>query len=73
MGAKDPRVYQTGPGAIEGGRTEFGPPTGFGGEVVLPDLTSTTEHELAELRDAVKYEGKLAYYVALCLTSIGSE
>ena len=42
-------------------------------ELVLPDLTSSSERELADLRDSVKYEGLLAYYVALCLTSIGTE
>ena len=42
-------------------------------EIVLPDLTSCGERELAELRDAVHYEGTLAAYVALCLTSVGSE
>ncbi len=44
-----------------------------GDDVILPDLTSSSERELAELRDAVKNEGTLAYYVALCLTSIGTE
>ena len=43
------------------------------GEVVLPDLTSSSERELADLRDAVKYEGHLAYYVAMCVTSVGTE
>ena len=42
-------------------------------EIILPDLTSTGERELADLRDAVKYEGLLAYYVAMCITSIGTE
>ena len=42
-------------------------------DLVLPDLTSTGERELAELRDAVHYEGMLAAYVALCLTSLASE
>ena len=42
-------------------------------EIVLPDLTSSGERELADLRDAVKYEGLLAYYVAMCVTSIGME
>ena len=42
-------------------------------EIILPDLTSTAERELADLRDAVKYEGLLAYYVAMCITSIGTE
>ena len=41
--------------------------------VILPDLTSTAERELADLRDSVKYEGLLAYYVAMCITSVGSE
>ena len=44
-----------------------------GEEIVLPDLTSSGERELADLRDAVKYEGLLAYYVAMCVTSIGTE
>ena len=42
-------------------------------EIILPDLTSTGERELADLRDAVKYEGLVAYYVAMCITSIGTE
>ena len=42
-------------------------------EIVLPDLTSSAERELAELREAVGYRGTLASYVALCLTSLGSE
>ena len=42
-------------------------------DIVLPDLTSTAERELADLRDAVKYEGLLAYYVAMCITSVGTE
>lgn len=41
--------------------------------VILPDLTSTAERELADLRDSVKYEGLLAYYTAMCITSVGSE
>ena len=42
-------------------------------DLVLPDLTSASERELAELRDTVKYEGLLAYYVAMSLTSVGTE
>jgi hypothetical protein len=42
-------------------------------EIILPDLTNSGERELADLRDAVKYEGLLAYYVAMCITSIGTE
>eukprot|EP00731_Ephydatia_muelleri_P017652 Em0010g750a len=37
----------------------------------LPPLTAT--EELADLRDAVKYGGHLAFYIALCTTSIGSD
>ena len=42
-------------------------------EIVLPDLTSGGEREMAELREAVHCEGTLAAYVALCCTSMGSE
>ncbi len=47
--------------------------TSQGDDIILPNLTSSSERELADLRDAVKNEGTLAYYVALCLTSIGTE
>ena len=42
-------------------------------DLTLPDLTSSSERELAELRDSVKNEGLVAYYVAMCITSIGTE
>ena len=42
-------------------------------DIILPDMTSTNERELAELRDAVQNEGTLAAYVALSLTSLGAE
>ena len=64
--AKDPSVYKR----VEPEWTRLSPDSD---SLVLPDLTSASERELAELRDAVKYEGKIAYYVALCLTSIGTE
>ena len=47
--------------------------TPHGDDIILPDLTSSSETELAELRDAVTNEGQLAYYVALCITSLGAE
>ena len=66
--AKDPRVYQRGGTELEWLRL-----TPDSDELVLPDLSCANERELAELRDAVKYEGLLAYYVAMSLTSIGTE
>ncbi len=47
--------------------------TAQGDDITLPDLTSSSERELAELRDSVTSEGQLAYYVALCITSLGTE
>ena len=66
--AKDPRIYQRGAAEPEWLRL-----TPDSDDLVLPDLTSASERELAELRDSVKYEGLLAYYVAMSLTSIGTE
>ena len=66
--AKDPRVYQRGAAEPEWLRL-----TPDSDDLVLPDLTSASERELAELRDSVKYEGLLAYYVAMSLTSVGTE
>lgn len=69
--AKDHIVYhEAGPEWNLGGLLQRGPE---GEPPPLPDLTSTAERDLAELRDAVKYEGRLAYYVAMCLTSIGTD
>ena len=43
------------------------------GDLILPDLDTTVSVELAELKDAVRNEGLLAYYVSLCLTNTGTE
>ena len=59
--AKDPGVYR---------QCALGSSSG---EIVLPNLTSSSERELADLRDAVKNEGLLASYIALCLSSLGAE
>jgi hypothetical protein len=42
-------------------------------DIVLPDMATSGERELAELREAVRNEGTLAAYVALCVTSLGSD
>ena len=42
-------------------------------DVTMPDLSSTTCDDLADLRDAVTNEGILAYYVALCVSDLGTE
>jgi hypothetical protein len=65
--AKDPSVYRR---RVEPEWARLSPDSD---EIVLPDLTSTGERELAELRDAVHYNGTLAAYVALCLSSVGSD
>ena len=43
------------------------------GDLILPNLDSASCVKLAELRDAVKNEGLLAYYVAMSITDIGTE
>lgn len=43
------------------------------GDLILPDLEGAAHVELAELRDAVKNEGLLAYYVAMSITDMGTE
>ena len=42
-------------------------------DIILPDLSSCSERELAELRVAMTFEGTLAAYTSLCLSSLGSE
>ena len=42
-------------------------------EIIMPDLLSSSDAELADLREAVKKEGTLACYVAMSLTDIGTE
>ncbi len=44
-----------------------------GGRVTLPNLDSASNGDLAELRDTVKNEGLLAYYVAMAITDIATE
>ena len=65
--AKDTSVY------TQRGEPEWARLSPDSDEIVLPDLMSCGEREMAELRDAVGYEGTLASYVALNLTSLGSE
>lgn len=41
--------------------------------VNLPEISAAPTAELAELRDSVRNEGLLAYYVALSVTNLGME
>ena len=67
-----------GGGALEGSG-DLCPPSwvlveeGGGGNVILPNLCSSACGDLAELRDAVRNEGLLAYYVAMATTDLGTE
>ena len=65
-GAKDPSVYSQ-------HQSIWHHKSPSSEEIVLPDLAGCGERELVELRDAVGNEGHLASYIALCLTSVGSE
>ena len=42
-------------------------------DTVLPNLKDSSVNRFDMLRDSVEKEGILASYVALCLTSLGSE
>ena len=42
-------------------------------KAMTPDLSSASDVSLSELRDSVKNEGLLAYYIALCVTDLGTE
>ena len=44
-----------------------------GERVTLPNLDSSSNRDLAELRDALKNGGLLAYYVTMAITDIGTE
>ena len=66
--------------AVEGAglvaSVDLSPPSWVGvveGSVNLPTLDTSASEELAELRDAVKNEGLLAYYISMSITDLGTE
>ncbi len=59
--AKDPSVYK---------RTDYQWDTTV--DTMLPDLSDTSVNRLGILKESVEREGILGYYVALCVTNLGS-
>ncbi len=59
--AKDPAVYKQ---PIQGWDPSV--------DTMLPDLSDTSVNRLGILKEIVEKEGILAYYVALCLSNVGS-
>ena len=63
-GAKNPEVYKQA-SSSHSGEMIF--------ETELPELTDSRINGFDHLRDSVQRDGLLAFYVSLCMTSIGSE